>query len=217
MKNNSFGEQVDGFTIRVLNEREIRAASGILFMFALLSFLFIVFQKDFTLAKFFVVGFVLDFSIRLFVSPRLAPMLILGRWIVRNQTPEYVGAPQKQFAWKIGFVLSTIMFLLLVIFNTYSVITGIICMICLLFLFFESAFGICLGCLFYRRFYREKALYCPGEICEIKDRTPIQVVSRTQVFILLFFLVVMSLAVIVLSSYFHTMPDNLWEKVGWKK
>jgi hypothetical protein len=29
--------------------------------------------------------------------------MIMGRWIVNNQTPEYVGAPQKKWAWAFGF------------------------------------------------------------------------------------------------------------------
>jgi hypothetical protein len=37
--------------------------------------------------------------IRVLVSPRYAPTLILGRLIVRNRAPEYVGARQKKFAW----------------------------------------------------------------------------------------------------------------------
>lgn len=216
-KKHSFGESVEGFSIPVLNEREIRAASGIMFVFALLSFLMIVFKKDFTLAKFFVLAFVIDFVLRLFVSPKHSPMLILGRLIVRKQTPEYVGAPQKEFAWKIGLTLSLSMFVLLNILNTYSVITGLICFICLIFLFFESAFGICLGCIFYRWFYKEKVHYCPGEVCELNDRTAIQEVSKTQIMLLLGFITLIIVAVFALKSHYGNMPENLWVKIGFKK
>ena len=34
-----FGEEVEGFQVRVLNEREIRAAAGIMFLFAFLALL----------------------------------------------------------------------------------------------------------------------------------------------------------------------------------
>ena len=216
-KKHQFGETVEGYSIPVLNEREIRAASGIMFVFALLSFLMIVFKKDFTLAKFFVLAFVIDFVLRLFVSPRHSPMLILGRLIVQKQTPEYVGAPQKKFAWKIGIILSITMFVLLNIFNTFSVITGLICLICLIFLFFESAFGICIGCIFYRWFYKEKAQYCPGEICELKDRTKIQEVSNTQTFLMIGFFVIIIITVFALKSHYGTMPENLWVKIGLRK
>jgi hypothetical protein len=112
--------------------------------------------------------------IRVFINPKFSPTLIFARLIVQNQTPEYVGAAQKKFAWIIGIVLSAIMFFNFIIFNAYSPITGIICLICLIFLFFESAFGICLGCLFYPLFFKEKIQYCPGEVCEVKPKQDIQ-------------------------------------------
>ncbi len=43
----------------------------------------------------------------------IAPTLIIGRLIVGRQTPEYVGARQKRFAWIIGLTLSATMFVFL--------------------------------------------------------------------------------------------------------
>ena len=88
--------------------------------------------------KYFIIGFLFDFIIRVLINPRFSPTLIIGRLIVSRQVPEYVGAAQKKFAWIIGLVLAVIMFVLIVIVNSYSVITGLICLICLIFLFFES-------------------------------------------------------------------------------
>ena len=34
-------------------------------------------------------------------------------------------------------------------------------------MFFETAFGICLGCRLYNVFHREKAQLCPGGVCEV--------------------------------------------------
>jgi hypothetical protein len=70
-----------------------------------------------------------------------------------------------------------------VVVNAFSPITGISCLMCLVFLFFESAFGICLGCKFYSMFSKEKAQYCPGEVCDIKSRQEIQKTSRAQIFL----------------------------------
>src|SRR5215213_7825775 len=144
-----FGENVEGYAVPVLNEREIRASAGIMFLGLLIAFMFILFKQDFLLVKYVIVVFLTDFFIRVLVSPRFSPTLIIGRLIVSRQVPEYVGAAQKKFAWKIGLALSCLMFLLLVILNSYSIITATSCIICLAFLFFESAFGVCLGCLFY--------------------------------------------------------------------
>jgi len=174
-----FGEDVDGYNIPVLNEREIRAAAGILFLATFTSLMFILFQGNFIPIKYVITFFLTDFMIRIFINPKFSPTLIFARLIVQNQTPEYVGAAQKKFAWIIGVVLSAIMFFFFVIVNAYSLITGIICLICLIFLFFESVFGICLGCKFYPLFFKDKVQYCPGEVCDVKQKQDIQKTSKS--------------------------------------
>ena len=42
-----FGEDVDGYNIPVLNEREIRASAGILFLATFISLMLIIFKDDF--------------------------------------------------------------------------------------------------------------------------------------------------------------------------
>ena len=206
-----FGEDVDGYEIPVLNEREIRAAAGILFVWAFLSVLMAILKGSFVSLKYFILAFLVDFIIRVFINPKFSPMLIIGRLIVRRQTPEYVGAAQKKFAWIIGLILVLIMLVLVVFVNSYSPITGIICLICLIFLLFESSFGICLGCLFYGWFYGKKARYCPGEVCEIKDRHEIQKTSWGQLIIVLSFILFIVLAVFLFNDSFSVKPQNLWK------
>ncbi|MES1219080.1 MAG: DUF4395 domain-containing protein, partial [Bacteroidota bacterium] len=169
-----FGEHVKGYDIPVLNEREIRAAAGILFLATFMSLMLIMFKGNFVPVKYVITFFLTDLIIRVFINPRFSPTLIIGRLIVRNQVPEYVGAKQKKFAWIIGIGLSAMMFILMVVVNSYSPISGISCFVCLIFLFFESAFGICLGCKFYNLFYKEKAQHCPGEVCDPKSKQDIQ-------------------------------------------
>lgn len=180
-----FGENVEGYNIPVLNEREIRASAGILFLATFISLMLIIFKNNFLPIKYVITIFLTDFVIRVFVNPKFSPSLIIGRLIVKNQIPEYVGAPQKKFAWIIGLVLSATMFIFLVMLNSFSPITGIGCLICLVFLFFESAFGICLGCKFYSFFYKEKAQHCPGEVCDVKSRQAIQKTSGAQILIVI--------------------------------
>ncbi len=195
-----FGEEVPGYSISVLNEREIRAAAGILFLATFLSLMYIMFKGNFVPIKYVIPLFLLDFIVRVFINPAYAPTLILGRLIVRNQNPEYVGAAQKKFAWVIGVLLSATMFVLMVVVNSFSPITGIICFICLIFLFFEAAFGICLGCIFYKLYYKEKVQYCPGEVCDRKAKQAIQKTSWLQAFILLTF----AGAIFLLGYFFNT-------------
>lgn len=206
-----FGEEVEGYAVPVLNEREIRASAGLMFLALFIAFIQVVFKDDFLLVKYVIVVFLTDFAVRVLISPKFSPALIIGRLIVSNQAPEYVGASQKKFAWKIGLALSGLMFFLLVVLNSYSIITLACCLLCLVFLFFESAFGICLGCLVYRWFYKEDPVYCTGEICEATKK---QLVSRVQIIIVLGFIAYVLLAVAFLNDYLRIAPANLKEIIN---
>ena len=214
--NNSlkFGEDVEGYDVPVLNEREIRASAGIFFLGLFMALMLILFKQDFLLVKYVIVVFLTDFIIRIFVSPRFSPSLIIGRLIVSRQVPEYVGAAPKKFAWKIGLALSGLMFFLLVILNSYSIITAVMCVMCLVFLFFESAFGICLGCLFYGLLYKNEPLYCAGEICEVTKKQPIQRTSWMQIFIVFVSIMFVLLTIIFFNHYFSIAPRNLKEIIN---
>lgn len=202
-----FGEKVNGFEIPVLNEREIRAAAGLLFLFVFISVQRVIYFWDFTLLRYVSSFFLADFIIRVFIDPRYSPSLILGRLIVRNQTPEYVGAEQKKFAWTIGLILGFVMFVSLNILNIHSPITGIICLICQIFLFFESVFGICLGCLMYPLVYRRKPQYCPGEVCDPKSKQSIQMTSVKQAISLILFLALFIGLIPILKESFSKEPE----------
>ena len=202
-----FGETVEGYNIPVLNEREIRASAGILFLVMFFSLMMIMFKGNFMLIKYVIVLFLTDFLIRVFINPKYSPTLIIGRLIVSRQNPEYVGAAQKKFAWIIGLALATIMFILLVVVNAFSPITGIVCLI---FLFFESAFGICLGCLFYGWFYKGKAQYCPGEVCDVKSKQEIQKTSWVQMLIIIGFIAFILLTVFLFNDNFSEKPYDMF-------
>lgn len=205
-----FGEDVEGYNIPVLNEREIRAAAGILFVIMFTSLMLAIFKNNFLLVKYMIVMFFTDLSIRVFVNPKFSPFLIIGRLIVRNQTPEYVGAAQKKFAWIIGLVFGGTMFSLLVVVNAYSPITGIVCLICLIFLFFESSFGICLGCMFYPLFFKGKVQHCPGEVCDIKARQDIQKTSKGQILAVFGFIAYVVLVVFLFNDNFKKQPYDMF-------
>ncbi len=181
-----FGEIRPEFSVRVLNERAVRAGAGIVFFFAIVAFMNAFLLGNFQPTRVFVVCFLLDFSLRIFVNPRFAPSLIVGQWMVRKQQPEYVGAPQKRFAWAIGFVLALSMLYLLVLNQVIGPINMLVCSSCLILLFFETAFGICIGCKLYNLFNREQAQLCPGGACELppEQRSP---TSVAQVLILVAF------------------------------
>jgi hypothetical protein len=197
-KANQFGETVEGYNIPVLNEREIRASAGILYFFMFLAWMLVIFKEDFFLIKLVNTIFLIDFMIRMFISPKYSPSLIIGRLFVGKQTPEYVGAAPKKFAWTIGLVLAT------------TIITGIICQICLIFLFFEAVFGICLGCKFYPLFHKEKTQYCPGGICEVKTKQEIQKTSNLQIGVVIGFFAFVITVAILFNDIFRANPTDLW-------
>lgn len=165
----AFGERVEGYPIRVVNERTVRAASGLLFFPAVVSFMNALLTANYQPTRLFVVVFLFDMALRM-LNPRYAPSMIVGGWIVRNQTPEWVGAPQKRFAWGLGLLLGAAMAYLMV-FNRYmGPVNMLVCASCLTLMFFETAFGICLGCKLYNLFHTEQAQLCPGGVCEVPVR-----------------------------------------------
>jgi hypothetical protein len=212
-----FGENVEGYNIPVLNEREIRAAAGILFLATFISLMLIVFKNNFLPIKYVITIFLTDFIVRVFINPKFSPSLIIGRLIVGKQVPEYVGAQQKKFAWVIGLILSATMFIFLVLVNAYSPITGITCLVCLVFLFFETAFGICLGCKFYSLFYKAKAQYCPGEVCDRKSKQAIQKTSSAQVMIVVAFIGFIFFTGFLFNNQFSKKPHDMFGMFGSKQ
>jgi len=183
-----FGEQIDGYGVRVVNERAVRAGAGILFFLAIIAFMNAWLTGNFQPTRVFVVAFLIDFTVRIFFNPRFAPSLILGQWMVGRQQPEWSGAPQKRFAWAIGFALALTMLYLVVLNNMIGPVNLIVCAACLTLLFFEAAFGICIGCKIYNLFSKEQAQLCPGGVCEA-PRTNTSRVNLLQVAIMALFAV----------------------------
>ena len=175
----AYGEKVEGYDVRVVNEREARAAASILFVGAFLGLTNGVMLGTALFSEYFVSFFALDFTIRV-IKPEYSPSLLLGRFFVQNQTPEYVGAQQKRFAWLLGMIIAWPMFYYLVIDFQPNPIKVLVCLICMALLFFEAAFSICLGCKIFNLVKKEKATNCPGGVCEMKIKEPIQRFSFLQ-------------------------------------
>jgi len=174
-----YGERVEGYDVLVLNEREARAGAGILFAIGILSLMNAVALGHVIVTKVFISFFTLDFLIRV-IQPRYSPSLLLGRFFVQNQKPEYVGAIQKRFAWGLGLLLALPMFYLLVIDFQPNPIKVLVCMLCLILLFLESAFSICLGCKLFEIFKKDPVTHCPGGVCEIREKEPVQKFDMAQ-------------------------------------
>lgn len=199
-----YGEEVHGYDVRVLNEREARAAAAILFVGAFLGLVNGVMLHSAVFSKYFVTFFAIDFTMRI-LQPRYAPSLLLGRFFVQNQKPEYVGAVQKRFAWFLGFILAWPMFYYLVIDFQPNPLKVLVCLICMALLFFEAAFSICLGCKVFTWIKRKDPKYCPGGVCEMNIKEPIQTFSKVQKGILVATVLVMGYGT---YTYFTKLPDR---------
>jgi len=204
----SFGRRLPEYGVPVLNERAVRAAAGILFFFAIVSFMNAWLMGNFAPTRVFVVAFLIDFSLRLLVNPQYAPSMVIGQWLVRRQQPEWTGAPQKRFAWAIGFMLALTMLYLVVIKGMIGPVILLVCGLCLLLLFFETAFGICIGCWLYNRLRPDQAQLCPGGACEYSP-DPTERLRLDQIFsVLTFGLVIVSLAPYLAGTGHITAPQT---------
>ena len=152
----------------LINEREVRGAAGLLFLFGFYGFMVATLTGDVTVIRAFGMFFMIDMFIRLFIGHKWSPTMILSSLIVMRQRPEMVGLPQKKFAWGFGFILA---FISCFSFGWLALPFGLVawlCMFCLTLLFLEAAFGVCVGCWLYRVIKREEPENCPGGVCSHK-------------------------------------------------
>jgi len=191
-----FGEKIPEFSYPVINEREARASAGIMFLLGLLSLFSVYFFRTIFWAELFSITFIIEFIIRVLINPKYAPYMLLGGLIVHNQQPDWVEAKPKKFAWFLGMILGLIM-TYFILFSIISPIRIIICWICLFLMYIESVFGICLGCILYKRLH--KNLYnCPGGICDTKPKPKY---DKQKLIYILFFLGLFFLTYKALKSY----------------
>lgn len=159
----------------VVNERAIRATAGLMFVIGLTTFFLVRLMGSYTPLYITVPLFWLDFLLKTMVGPEWSIFGVPGRWLVRKQKPEWVGAVQKRFAWGIGLVFASTMIVVALFMGVRGWIPLSICMTCLTFMWLESAAGICVGCGIYKWLLTKKLIpqpevqpVCPGGVCTIK-------------------------------------------------
>lgn len=140
------GEYIAGFDVPVVNERVVRASAGLLFLPGIVAFMSAAQLGDFGPLRLFGIAFLLDMSLRMTAGTRFAPSLVIARFIVRRQRPEWVGAAQKRPAWALGLAMAIISCLGMGWLNFGVGVILALAAACLILLFVEAAFGICLGC-----------------------------------------------------------------------
>jgi len=163
-----FGEKIDKYDFKVINERDARASAGIMFLLGIITLGHFLLTHNLFWANLFTITFILEFIIRVFINPKYAPYMVLGSLIVSNQEPDWVEARPKKFAWFLGVILGAIM-TYFIVFNIMTPARLLTCLLCLLLLYLESVFGICLGCILYKKL-NVKLYKCPGGVCEVAEK-----------------------------------------------
>lgn len=171
----SFGEYIDGKPYKVLDERKMRASAGIMFLFGLFASINGIILSRYVFIPYIMGGFVLNFMVGLFINPKYSPTVLLASIFVWRQSPLSIGAVQKKFAWSLGLALSGTIFVLSLFLqsdSSYFEPVCMLCIICLILLYLETAFGICLGCRLYQLAVAIKLLpkpkvrpNCMGDSC----------------------------------------------------
>jgi len=98
----------------------------------------------------------------------------------------------------------------MVVFNTFWLLNLILCTLCVLLLFMESAFGICMWCKLYNKFSKQEAELCPGWACEINKKEKIQEINYVQIISLIVF----AMIIIIVSNLSHIKWKNTNDKFG---
>ena len=155
-----FGEKVKGIPYRVLNERAVRGSSGIMLFIGIIAFINGFILRNISPIPYLIGFLLINFLIGIFINPKYAPTIILAKMLIQNQTPLYVGAIQKKFAWSLGAILTSIAFVISIklqfvtYFFPYFPILCLLCILCIFLIYFETAFGICFGCKLYDVFLK---------------------------------------------------------------
>jgi len=173
----SFGEVSQERGYKVLDERTMRGSAGVMLLLAVIAFINGFILKNYIAIPLLVGFMALNFAIGLFINPRFSPTVLIARLMTWRQSDLPIGAIQKKFAWSLGLFLTTTIFVLsffLLKNDAFFDPVCMLCVLCLLFLYLESAFGICVGCQIYHLALRwklikapEVAPNCMGDSCEI--------------------------------------------------
>ena len=150
-----------------INERALRARAGLLLLIPVILLVIrlehgnhdemIVTAEGLTVAKEYshiLVRLLIFFIMYEMITPmfvktaHLSVSSMLGAFLTRKQQPIYQALRPKIFAWSIGLTLATIC-QISISYTALQSITLYFLSTCLLFMWLETAFGICAGCYVY--------------------------------------------------------------------
>jgi len=148
----SFGQRISGLTAdgaelqaAVFDENQVRAAAGVTMVLGAVAFSFAYFNHQYILLQVVSTFFFIEFLTRLTFGIRYSPVGVVAHAMTLRQTPDWVSAKPKRFAWTLGLGMA---FSMMVITNSgiRGTLPRTICAICLTLMWMESVLGLCLGC-----------------------------------------------------------------------
>ncbi len=161
----TIGRWVEGYSVPVINERAVRVSAGILLSLGTFAMFLAWHQGSMRPLQAFGMFFVVDMLLRLTGGESLSPTLLVSQGLVRRWQPNWVGAPQKEFAWWLGLGLATTSCLSMSILRAPLWVTLTLCSTCLLLLFLEAVFGYCVGCQLQARLSETAPQHCANGAC----------------------------------------------------
>jgi len=187
-----------------VNELEIRIEAGLALILALSTFFIVMLKWDFKIWLAIVWIIWLDFVLKIFIWPNFSIFGNITRIFIRNKEKIWVWSVQKRFAWSIGLVLSTFVIYCMLLLGWFiettnpqvlniieQINTNIVnnkfmvlpmnpailaCVLCIVFMFLESVFWICVGCKMYKNLVEKwimkeyKWQNCINWACEISRK-----------------------------------------------
>lgn len=172
----SFGQENQDLGYKTLDERVMRGSAGLMLLVGLVAFVYGFVIKNYPPLP-YLSGFLLgNFAVGLLINPKFAPTYAVARVLVRNQAPLPIGAIQKKFAWSLGMTMMAAIFAMSLLLQgdaSWFDPLCMLCLVCLLFLYLETAFGICVGCQLYGVALRLRLIEppavapnCMGDACK---------------------------------------------------
>ena len=175
----SFGEYIEGKSFKVLDERRMRASAGVMLFLGIIASINAFIFMNYIVVTYISGFLMLNFLIGIFINPKFSPTVFIGYLVTYNQSRLPIGAIQKKFAWSLGLTLSATIFVLsFFLLNDINFFQPVcfLCLICLMLLFLETSFGICVGCKLYYVAIGLKLLKkpiekpnCMGDACAVDD------------------------------------------------
>jgi hypothetical protein len=175
-----YGQHVPGLVVNgtelhagVFNENQVRAAAGLTMVIGAVAFCYAYFTHLYIPLQAVASFFFIEFLIRVTMGIQYSPIGIVSDALTRRNSPEWVSAKPKRFAWTLGLGMA---FAMTIITNVgiRGYLPRTMCLICLTLMWLESSLGLCLGCeihaLMVRRGWATKDPnfeVCANGVCEV--------------------------------------------------